>query len=65
MAKSNARKNGASKRNREHAHAMSAEAVRQRQEHYRGNAAGTHRDRRLKRQRTRGAIKQKAIAGDW
>lgn len=65
MAKSKNRQNGASKRNRQHAHAMSAEAVRQRQEHYRGNAAGKHLDRRSKRQRTRGAIKQKAIASDW
>lgn len=65
MAKSRARKNNASTRSKEHSYAMDSETVRQRQEHKRGNAAGTHLDRRTKRARTRAASKHKAISSGW
>lgn len=60
MAKSRARRNGTG-RNREHAHALSADAVRERVEHRRSNAAGKHADRRTRRKRTRSAKQGSAI----
>lgn len=61
MAKSRARQNLAGK-SKKHAYALSSEAVRQRQEHRRSNAAGKHLDRRTKRTRTRATAKRAAIA---